>query len=263
MNRKQLKQKSLSIFNQKTEVVVPNIIYQLIGTVVSIVSIISIPFGSTGTIISTAILIMYTLSYPQIVKMHMDARNDRPIEIIDYDDFIRCLKILLIRSIYFLPSLIYYIGTIMVSLSLTVIISIKFSIFVTELETILTIEIIDLFMTESFLINGIVLTVIGLPIMKYIKSKYSLIYFMMLDYRYDKLNALQIIEESKKLIKGHKMEIFVLEFSFIGWKLIAYIAAIIPGAGSIVNVVGGSAVRSYVLLSKIEFYYELTKNIKK
>ena len=37
------------------------------------------------------------------------------------------------------------------------------------------------------------------------------------------LSAHQCIEESKKMTEGHKMELFVLELSFIGWCLLGCI----------------------------------------
>lgn len=47
---------------------------------------------------------------------------------------------------------------------------------------------------------------------------YSMVYFIKLDN--PEMDALEVIKESKKIMKGHKMDYFILNLSFIGWILL-------------------------------------------
>ncbi len=72
-------------------------------------------------------------------------------------------------------------------------------------------------------------TFVGLPLLiPAIRAgySYSLATYIMLD-RQD-LNCWQCVMLSKRLMQGHKWELFVLDLSFLGWELLA---AVIPLAG--------------------------------
>lgn len=59
-----------------------------------------------------------------------------------------------------------------------------------------------------------------------IKSlSYSMTYYIMRDN--PELSALDAIAESQKMMKGHKMELFLLQLSFMGWVLLAIITIMI------------------------------------
>lgn len=47
---------------------------------------------------------------------------------------------------------------------------------------------------------------------------YSFVYFVALDY--PKLNATKVLQKSKEIINGHKMDFFILNLSFLGWMLL-------------------------------------------
>ena len=76
---------------------------------------------------------------------------------------------------------------------------------------------------------------------------YSQIYLVYLDN--PKLKVTEVLKESKKLIKGYKMDYFILNLSFIGWSILAVFTFgllyiwLIP----------------YIVLTQINFYNELIK----
>ena len=49
---------------------------------------------------------------------------------------------------------------------------------------------------------------------------YSLVDFLLADDEYEDLSATDAIRESQEMMKGHKMDLFVLDLSFIGWHLL-------------------------------------------
>ena len=51
--------------------------------------------------------------------------------------------------------------------------------------------------------------------------RYSMVYYIMADN--PDMDVMQIIEESKKMMCGHKGELFVLDLSFIGWGILCVI----------------------------------------
>lgn len=66
----------------------------------------------------------------------------------------------------------------------------------------------------------------------------------------EKISALDCITESKNLMKGHKWRLFVLDFSFIGWGLLAVLSF---GIGFI-------WLLPYQNATKVAFYEDLIKN---
>lgn len=75
---------------------------------------------------------------------------------------------------------------------------------------------------------------------------YSMIYYIKADHpEYD---WKQCIDESRRIMDGHKWELFVLELSFIGWWIV----------GSLCLGVGTLWVASYVSAAKAQFYRAIT-----
>ena len=50
---------------------------------------------------------------------------------------------------------------------------------------------------------------------------YALIELLLADEEYEDLSATEAIKLSQEMMKGHKMDLFVLDLSFIGWHLLA------------------------------------------
>ena len=64
----------------------------------------------------------------------------------------------------------------------------------------------------------VVLSFIGIIVMYF---SYALTYHVMIDY--PEYSALEAMKESKRLMKGHKMDLFMLWLSFMGWWLLAIV----------------------------------------
>ena len=50
---------------------------------------------------------------------------------------------------------------------------------------------------------------------------YSLVTLILADDKYKDLSYMEVLKKSEELMKGHKMDFFVLQLSFIGWHLLA------------------------------------------
>lgn len=74
---------------------------------------------------------------------------------------------------------------------------------------------------------------------------YALTQFIMCDY--PDMSARQALAESKELMDGHKMELFKLDMSFIGWHLLS-----IATLG-----IGYVFLRPYIISARVAFYREL------
>lgn len=61
----------------------------------------------------------------------------------------------------------------------------------------------------------------------------------------------EVLEKSKKLMLGHRKEYFILQLSFIGWKILAYITL---GIGYL-------WLTPYIQISTICFYDKLKENM--
>lgn len=77
------------------------------------------------------------------------------------------------------------------------------------------------------------------------------------------IGILEAIERSKKLMDGNKSRLFMLQLSFLGWNLLAAIAAgflnnIIPLVGIVAGLFASLAVTVYLNASVTAFYVELT-----
>ena len=84
--------------------------------------------------------------------------------------------------------------------------------------------------------------------------RYRMAIYLLLEH--PEMSALECISESKRLMAGHKWELFVLDLSFIGWAVLVGIANFISSelAIPVVSVIGfGILVQIYFLP-----YYELT-----
>ena len=74
---------------------------------------------------------------------------------------------------------------------------------------------------------------------------YSMAYYVKLDH--PEYTATQAITESRKIMNGHKMELFLLDLSFIGWYIV----------GSLCFGIGTLWVMPYHYAARTEFYKEL------
>lgn len=77
---------------------------------------------------------------------------------------------------------------------------------------------------------------------------YSMAYFISLDR--PELSATQCIDESKRIMNGNKMRLFLLDLSFIGWYIV----------GAICFGVGTLWVDAYHSMARANFYDELCKS---
>ena len=102
--------------------------------------------------------------------------------------------------------------------------------------------------------------------------RYRMAIYLLLEH--PEMSAMQCIRESKRLMKGHKWELFVLDLSFIGWALLVALADavsteladMLPAstATEIIAVVGfGLLVQFYVFpymeLTQAGYYKQLTE----
>lgn len=70
--------------------------------------------------------------------------------------------------------------------------------------------------TILFIIPGII-----------VSFMYSQVYYIMA--QHPEMSVIEILKESSKIMKGHKMELFILELSFIGWIILTTITFGIAG----------------------------------
>lgn len=94
-------------------------------------------------------------------------------------------------------------------------------------------------------------------------------------YRYPQLTPMQAISMSKQRMMGHKMNLFVLELSFIGWSLLCSIPAtiaaaifgfaydgalvllVIVGAGMLLSAIGSIFINAYMHIAACAFFRHL------
>ena len=74
---------------------------------------------------------------------------------------------------------------------------------------------------------------------------YSMAYFLKIDH--PEYTATQAIDESRRIMNGHKMRLFLLDLSFIGWLIL----------GSLCFGIGTLWVNAYMQASRAEFYRDL------
>lgn len=74
---------------------------------------------------------------------------------------------------------------------------------------------------------------------------YSMAYFLKIDH--PEYTATQAIDESRRIMNGHKMKLFLLDLSFIGWLIL----------GSLCFGIGTLWVNAYMQASRAEFYRDL------
>ena len=82
---------------------------------------------------------------------------------------------------------------------------------------------------------------------------YSMAFYILADH--PDMSALDALRESKEMMKGHKMELFVLQLSFIGWSLLGLVTF---GLGNLYTL-------PYLNATLAEFYCELSgkqENVK-
>ena len=70
----------------------------------------------------------------------------------------------------------------------------------------------------SFIIVFFILLAISFIVMAILYFSYSMTYYVMVENRN---TVFQAMKESKNLMKGHKLDLFLLWLSFIGWAILA------------------------------------------
>lgn len=78
--------------------------------------------------------------------------------------------------------------------------------------------------------------------------RYRLAIYLLLEHR--EMGIMDCIRESKRLMSGRKLELFVMDLSFLGW----YLLAVIPFVGLVVNIY----VTPYVETTRAGFYLAVT-----
>lgn len=86
-------------------------------------------------------------------------------------------------------------------------------------------------------------------------------------YTHPEMGVMEVLRESKQRMYGHRMGLFVLELSFIGWALLASLPAMttafagfspmfwaILGIGSLVSMIAGLFVQTYMHVSFIAYF---------
>lgn len=86
-------------------------------------------------------------------------------------------------------------------------------------------------------------------------------------YNHPEMGVMEVLRESKKRMYGHRMDLFVLELSFIGWSLLASLPAMaagfavgsasfwmIYGVGTFVSLIAGLFVQTYMHISFIAYF---------
>lgn len=86
-------------------------------------------------------------------------------------------------------------------------------------------------------------------------------------YNHPEMGVMEVLRESKKRMYGHRMGLFVLELSFIGWSLLASLPAMaaafaiesasfwtIYGIGTFVSLIAGLFVQTYMHVSFIAYF---------
>jgi uncharacterized membrane protein len=88
--------------------------------------------------------------------------------------------------------------------------------------------------------------------------RYRQAYYILLDN--PEKDALQCIRESKEMMKGHKMDLFILDLSFIGWFLLAAVVAVaLLSAGLFAFPVVMVFLHPYLGLTRAGYYNKLIK----
>ncbi len=97
--------------------------------------------------------------------------------------------------------------------------------------------------------------------------RYRMAIYLLLEH--PEMSALDCISESKRLMRGHKAELFVLDLSFIGWAFLIGIANYISSSLAIpvISTIGfGIFVQIYVLpysnLTYVGYYKKLTEPVE-
>ena len=86
-------------------------------------------------------------------------------------------------------------------------------------------------------------------------------------YNHPEMGVMEVLRESKKRMYGHRMGLFVLELSFIGWSLLASLPAMaaafainsasfwtIYGVGTFVSLIAGIFVQTYMHVSFMAYF---------
>lgn len=98
--------------------------------------------------------------------------------------------------------------------------------------------------------------------------RYSMAYYIMAEN--PDVDAMEAIDQSKELMDGNKLNLFILQLTFIGWLVLLMAAAaagvyfiadgvmVLAGAALIaIAVVGAIALSAYIKMATTEFYLEL------
>lgn len=103
------------------------------------------------------------------------------------------------------------------------------------------------YLDKSFLyliavVTWIVFLLISLPVL----YGYSLLFFLLIDHREMKIR--EAMKESRRLMKGNKMRLFLLHLSFLGWVILGICSCFI----------GFLWIEPYFEQTTVSFYFELT-----
>lgn len=91
---------------------------------------------------------------------------------------------------------------------------------------------------------------------------YAMTYFIMIDY--PEYSALQAMKESKRMMKGHKMDLFLLWLSFIGWGILLFFSVLLLtvflfGIG-LLFIFGILWLMPYIYTTTAVFYEKISNN---
>lgn len=101
------------------------------------------------------------------------------------------------------------------------------------------------FLVTLFIVLWSMLLIIPGIIMSF---AYSMTFYIMQEH--PELSSMEAIQASRELMKGHKWDLFCLQFSFIGWYFLSVISL---GIGTIV-------LKPYVEQAIYAFYYDISRN---
>ena len=106
-------------------------------------------------------------------------------------------------------------------------------------------SLIDIFAAQGalFIVIGIVVVAALFVWVMYISYKYSMTYFLMYDN--PEWSTIDCMRESKRMMNGHKWELFVLDLTFIGWLVLC------------IFVIPALWVAPYINMAHAVFYQEL------
>jgi len=206
---------------------------------------VALNFGSIiGTALSTIFMVGF---YSFLLKICCGQKNEAALKDIIYG--FQChpgkaLLLYLLSVLYILPGSLIY-AVILVVLSFSTIAGSGISM---SADQLLSSDFrIPVESAVIFLIVFLVLTIAFIIYTCYIELTYSMVYFLLLDY--PDLPVSEIWKRSRQLMKGNRLRLFGVEFSFIGWIILSLFTL---GIGIL-------WVQPYMLATETEFYLDLVQ----